>query len=256
MHVLALPLALSITFAAPRAQSNDERGPRSQQRDPDIARSSTCAPSICSARDAGRRWSPSVVPLLQALPPAAHVDRVDSPRTGGLRRPRSASSAKCSWRHHHGADRRAGRPLHGSDRRGTRGLRTLRRASGDLHTAAPRLGVTRFAAEAKQLAAARAAGGDAWRALAGRGWRALIRTSSGNPSHPRPRISRPTPPRSASMWRSPRAWRSATRWSSTPPRGWTSRSSAAGPATRCVSPTSPARPNVRIASCRYGRSAT
>ena len=248
MHVLALPLALSITFAAPRALSND--GASAEANSADIARfvDLRAFDLLCAGRSEEMEPFP-VVPLLQVLPPAAgDVDQ------GGFDeewRPSEAAFGVFSELH--------GDAITSADfvepgvlymeatEEGHEAFARFVERLESLHTAAPRLRVTRFAAEAKQLAAARAAGGDAGALSRGRGWRAPERSRSLRPDHPRPRTRGPLRHGRPRCGDRPGV-AVGNRWSSTRPRGWTSRSSAAGPATRCVSPTSPARPNVRTAS--------
>ena len=170
MHVLALPLALSITFAAPRALSND--GASAEANSADIARfvDLRAFDLLCAGRSEEMEPLP-VVPLLQVLPPAAG----DVEQSGFAEDWRPSEAAFGVFSELHGdtitsADFVEPGVLYlEATAEGHEAFARFVERLENLHTAAPRLRVTRFAAEAKQLAAARAAGGEAWRALAQEG---------------------------------------------------------------------------------------
>ena len=170
MHVLALPLALSITFAAPRALSND--GASAEANSADIARlvDLRAFDLLCAGRSEEMEPFP-VVPLLQVLPPAAG----DVEQSGFAEDWRPSEAAFGVFSELHGdtitsADFVEPGVLYmEATAEGHEAFARFVERLESLHTAAPRLRVTRFAAEAEQLAAARAAGGDAWRALAREG---------------------------------------------------------------------------------------
>lgn len=170
MHVLALPLALSITFAVPRALPND--GAPAEANSADIARfvDLRAFDLLCAGRSEKMEPFP-VVPLLQVLPPAAG----DVNQSGLAEDWRPSEAAFEVFSELHGdaitsADFVEPGVLYmEATEEGHEAFARFVERLESLHTAAPRLRVTRFAAEAKQLAAARAAGGDAWRALAREG---------------------------------------------------------------------------------------
>ena len=216
MHVLALPLALSITFAAPRALSND--GASAEAHRADVARfvDLRAFDLLCAGRSEEMEPFP-IVPLLQVLPPAAgDVDQ------GGFDedwRPSEAAFGVFSELH--------GDAITSADfvepgvlymeatEEGHEAFARFVERLESLHTAAPRLRVTRFAAEAKQLAAARAAGGDAWRARAGGAGERQGDHAPCVPTHPRPRTRGPLRHGRPRCGDRPGRGRSATRWSST-----------------------------------------
>ena len=170
MHVLALPLALSLTFSLPRAVPNDdgaaESPPAYVARFVDLR----AFDLLCTGRSEEMDSFP-VVPLLQVLPPAAG----DVGQIGRDEEWRPSEAAFNVFSEIHGDTIMSvdfvepGVLYMEATAEGHEAFTRFVQHLEALHTAAPRLRVTRFAAEADRLAEARAAGGDAWRALAAEG---------------------------------------------------------------------------------------
>ncbi|MEE2940103.1 MAG: hypothetical protein VX460_06955 [Planctomycetota bacterium] len=166
MHVLVLPLALSMNLSLPQALPNDGDAEAARA---DVARFVDLrALDLLSARRSEEMGPFPVVPLLQVLPPAAGA-------VGQIGRDEEWEPSEAAFS--------VFSELHGDSIMSAEfvepGVLYMEATAGGheafarfvqrleaLHAAAPRIRVTRFAAEADQLAAARAAGGDAWRALA------------------------------------------------------------------------------------------